>query len=285
MVNISAGNRQPSGKQRPRYTPRHAGAQNIKIRITHNWHLMVKHGSDPVWGSVVGVMFMEGILTEAEADAAVYFAEVAGRYDRYHPAKDGVSRTARAQSYEFGSRAADTEIERHNRQGTISSYERRAKKVRKLWEHVQDEIPSGLRDRVDQLCLLDQRPPEECWEPIKEALLRISRRFLHGKTVEQKQKKAVSTAKRSEVLRQRAQRALGNVLDYFKVSAAEPKTFKLCAGRLEFGIKVFGRDAAGAEVSHCVMLSLRKDDLVEHLASLFLKRCEALGWIDHKEAP
>lgn len=286
VVNMSAGYRSPSGRKRPKFTPRHAGANNIKVRMRRNWDLMRKHGADPVWGSAVGIMHMDGILTDAEADAAIYYAEVCGRYDRYHPNKDGsLPRSARAQSYDFGNRASDTEIERHNQNGSIKSYERRARRTRALWEKIQGEIPPGLTDRVDQLCLLDERPPEEAWMPVKESLGRIAAKFLYGTSAQRKQQKAFPNEKRAQVLARRVSAAVVNVIDYFDQAKAVAKTFELVAARGEFGIRVHGFDIAERPVQHAVMLSLRKEDMVEQIAAMFLKQCEAQGWTDHPKVP
>jgi hypothetical protein len=282
VVNVSAGYRSPSGRKRPKFTPRHAGANNIKVRMRRNWDLMRKHGADPVWGSAVGIMHLDGILTDAEADAAIYYAEVCGRYDRYHPNKDGaLPRSARAQSYDFGNRAADTEIERHNQNGSIKAYEKRAKKTQQLWDKIQAEIPGALRDRVDQLCLLDERPPYGCWLEVKSSLGRIAAKFLYGTSAQRKQGKAFPTEKRAQVIARRVSAAVVNIIDYFDQAKAVAKTFQLVASRGEFGIRVHGLDVASRSVQHAVMLSLRKEDMVEQIAAMFLKQCEAQGWVDH----
>jgi hypothetical protein len=283
-MNISAGSRYPSGHKRPKYTPRHAGVNNIAVRYRHKWDDMKRIGADPVFGSEVALMHLRGVFTDAEADAALYYAEVAGRYDRYHPAKDGATpRTARAQSYEFGSRAADTEIERHNREGTIKSYERRAKKTRKLWGKIQELVEPGLRDRLDQLCLMDQAQLEGVWEPLKVVLGRIAAKFLHGRAVDKKAKK-LTPQQRGVLIGKRVQRVFVVIEDYFLLAGAVPKTFQLVAAPQEFGIKVFGETRDGQPVLNSVMISLHKDDLVEHLAMQFLKHCEARGWTDQPKA-
>lgn len=285
VVNMSAGNRQPSGKRRPKYVPRHAGSNNIKFRITHDWDRLRKLGADPILGSAVGIMHLDGILTDAEADAAVYYAEVAGRYDRFHPCKDGAPRTARAQSYNFGSRAADTEIERHNRDGTISSYERRAKKTQKLWADIHKVIPPTITDRIDQLCLMDQRPNEQTFDAIKASLLAIYQKFLRGRaTRESRIGKAKQQEPRSAVLKKHVLIAIGRIMDDFIYAAATPKTFQLCAGKSELGVKVFGADAVGKPATSTVMVALRRDDLAANVASMFLKQCQAQGWTDHPKA-
>lgn len=278
---ISAGRRFPGGhkKPEPRYKPRHGNANTIAFRYRHNWDDMRRLGADPVFGSEVALMHLRGVFTDTEADAAEYYAEIAGRYDRYHPNKSGLPRTARSHSYEFGSRAADTEIERHNRDGTIKSYERRAKNIRKLWEKIQGEVPPNVRDRLEQLCLLNQEVAPTCWEQIKSVLQRIDARFLHGRSVDKKSR-ILTPQQRGVLTGKRVQRAFTIIEDYFTLAGAVPKTFQLIAGQREFGIKVFGETKDGKPALNSVMISLHKDDMVEHLAAQFLKHCEVRGWTD-----
>jgi hypothetical protein len=275
-MSISAGNRQPSGKQRPRFKPRHAGANNIKARYRNNWALMVKHGADPVWATAIGMLHLDGVLTDAEADAAVFYAELAGRYDRFHPNKVNLPRTPRSQAFEFGSKASDTEIERHNIQGTITSYERRARRIRKQWEKAQTAVGTK-REMVEKLCLFNEAPAPECFDRLKDALADISKRFglatggSVGRDGTMKPHKPVDMKKLISV-------AVHVISDRFVVDKAVPKTFQLCGAKNEMGIKVFSADA----YHQTVMVKLPRGALGEHVAMLFIKACEAQGWTDHK---
>lgn len=275
VVNISAVRNKP----RPAYEPRHAGSNNIKFRFTHDWDLMVKHGSNPIWGSVLGMMHLDGKLTTAEANAAALYAEVAGRYDKFHPVADNNRRTCKAQAYEWGSKASDTEIERHNRNGTIASYERRARRVRKMWERMQ-ECVGNARDDIETICIRNDVIPDSRLASVKAGLAAVAKKFV---LTSERQNRPVDAAKNASHMRDRAQGIIASIIDWFKLSGGTPKTFRLVTGRGEFGIRVYGiEDKTGQPISHSVMVPVSKRDLVESLAHAMLKFAESLGWTDHK---
>lgn len=102
-------------------------------------------------GHVVGRLFFSGELTEAQASAALRYAEIVGRYDRYfnHAGRS----TPKSPSYMRGW-GHDNEIEQHQKNGTMPDYERRARDARKAYQRLQKHIPNDLaRSVLDDLCI------------------------------------------------------------------------------------------------------------------------------------
>jgi len=143
--------RWPGGKRKANPKRAHAGANNIRKRFELHWDAMVAYGVDARWGTVLGRLYLEGLLTSTQASAGILYAEIAGRYDRYF----GVTRrTPKSQSYQRSFGGADETVQRHIQDGTVRSYERRAKAARKRWERLQNRIPSDhARSIVENVCL------------------------------------------------------------------------------------------------------------------------------------
>lgn len=116
-------------------------------------------------------------LTVAQGMAARRYADVVGRFERYHVDKS--SRTARSQSFEPSRGGEDQEVERHNNNGTTGEYEAEARKARKAYDKAQKVLAryadpiSGrnvAKNIVDDLCLSDIEPPTQYRENVAAVL-------------------------------------------------------------------------------------------------------------------
>jgi hypothetical protein len=102
-------------------------------------------------GHVIGRLFFCGELTEAQAAAALRYAEVTARYERYF--NHAGRRTAASPAYQRGW-GHDNEIERHEQAQTIKEYEQRASDARKAYARVQKHLPNAIaRSVMDDLCI------------------------------------------------------------------------------------------------------------------------------------
>jgi len=146
--------REPNGRHQRVKHARHAGANVIKKRYADNWQAMVRLGARAEWGSPLGILYLEGALSEREASAGKLYAEIAGKYDRLH----GFSRRGvKSQAYEQSFGRDFDEVEHARQSGTIVAYESRARKAKKRWLKVQAKIPNDhARTIVEQVCLYEQ---------------------------------------------------------------------------------------------------------------------------------
>ncbi len=174
-MSISAPARYPSGKRKPGPEPRHPGHHTLWRRHRDNWDDMVRAGGNPMWGTVIGKLYLAGVLTETEARAAKLYAEVAGRFDRDF----GITRrSVPSPAYQSGLYGRDDEVDRHEKNGTIAEYERRARRSKKDWERMQAcFVSASMRATVEAVCLFDQEITYLHHAELKGALSNIALKF------------------------------------------------------------------------------------------------------------
>lgn len=296
---MSAGNRYPSGRRRPEHQPKHAGANIWAKRVHDGFQTMRRLGLSPEWGSVVGTLHLEGALTELEVQAAFVYCEAAARYDRYHPTNERTPRTVKSQAYQASFGGMD-EFERSRLTGTITEYERRARRARKRWNSavsaidpghmVALELPpdqerkipplpprSARREIVDRVCLSDERVPDHLVPHLKEGLQRLAKALglevHHGNVaIENRQKLKTMDVKGRVAL------AIATLDRWFADDKATPTHFRLTRRERMIGVVVDGHKASGEKVSHTVLIRCHSRDLVEHIDALFLRACQAKCW-------
>lgn len=157
---------------------RHSNPRTLHNRMRDRWDLMSKVGLDPMWGTAIGLLFSEGVLTETEASAARLYAEAAGRYDRYFATS---RRSVHSPAYERGV-GRDDEVARNEQNNTVASYERRAKRAQRVWRRVQRHIPNDrARDAIEALCLHNMEPHSSGHADLKVILKRIAEEFFGAK--------------------------------------------------------------------------------------------------------
>ena len=174
-MSISAPARYPSGKRKPGPEPRHPGHHTLWRRHRDNWDEMVRAGSNPMWGTVIGKLYISGVLTEIEARAARLYAEVTGQFDRDH----GITRRSiPSPAYQSGLYGRDDEVGRHEKNGTLEEYERRAIRSKREWERMQScLITPAMREAAEEVCIFDREITYQQVENLKMALGNIARKF------------------------------------------------------------------------------------------------------------
>lgn len=174
-------NRSPERRRRyaanaPRKT-RKAGENVIWRRIKDNIDdLVLRTGANPEIASVMSRLVLFGHLTKEEGAVARYYAEVISRHSRYCSSP---AHTARAQVYDRGSPGSVDEIERHEVLGTISEYERRAKRAKKQHDRIERVLLPYMhgRDVLDDVCLHDKEINSSQYPSIKVMLRLIADEF------------------------------------------------------------------------------------------------------------
>src|SRR5262249_39501059 len=156
---------------------KHAGANNLAARVHEGFKTFLRLGLRPEWASQVGVLHLDGKLTELEVQAALLYAQIAARYDHYHPVALKERAPSRGQVYD-AARGEIDEIERHRTAGTISEYEYRAKRARKKYDRAVLAIPDlQAREILDRACLFDQKIPEAAIPSLKLSLATLAAKF------------------------------------------------------------------------------------------------------------
>jgi hypothetical protein len=269
--------RHPSGRKVTTRQPRHAGYNTIWRRfrdraIKDDWEAMVRIGLDPVWGSVVGKLSLDGTLSEFEASAARLYGELRGKYDRYH---GYANRDIPSPSYQRGLAGGDDEIERHTKNGTILDFEKKAKKARKAWDKATSCIPMGARNIVDEVCLYDREVPSLYHEDLKIIFGNIAKRF--GFTVAATKRRRMPKRTDTE---NRVHNAIEALDRWFKNQKAEAKSFILHQSSIgERGVLAFGVDKRKNMLRHAVVINPGKN-VPAVLDALFLKAAGEKGWAE-----
>jgi len=273
---VSPPHRYPSGKKKAESQPRHAGHHTLWRRHRDNWDGMIKQGHNPMWGTVIGKLYLDGHITEFEASAARLFSELAGRYDRYFGT---TRRTVPSPAYQSGLGGRDDEVERHEKQGTTKEYERRANKARKAWEKINRSIPNAhARDVIEEVCLYDREINSACHADLKILLGDIAKRF--GFTPEATAGKPKSDARPLQPtdMQKRVWTATNVLERWFRDQGIKVDGFRLLVELPDMrGMSGYGTAKDGAEAHHTVQIMLGRA-LPEHVDALFLKAAEQKGW-------
>lgn len=291
--------RWPGGKRKPQRVVRHAGVNNIAKRFEVNWDAMIAFGADERWGSSVGRLYMEGSLSSIQATAGIEYARLAGEYDRYHSIS---RRTPKSQSYQRSFGGQDDIVERHVQNGTVRSYERKAKRVKKRWQAIEDCMPNEAARRiVDDVCLYERDVPSSMSGDLAAVLNRIAHVLrLDHQHAEVKAPKPLSTKKKRDVV----DGAIRAVENWFAFEKASPSHFRLLmdAPDGERGVCIYGVMSAhvlahaealvpgqaenGRWVRHSVLIKLKAPGrmfLEAELDALLVSACSTRGWIERTE--
>ena len=160
--------------KRRNYIERRPGANTLWRRMRDFQDDLRKLGADPNLGTVLGRLYLFGVLSESEMAAGLLYADLAGRYARYHKE---ARESAASPNYQRGLGRED-EVERHNKDGTMAAYERRARAARKAWEKAGAQIPNErAREVLRNVCLLDLEISQIVYDDLKILLRRIGDAF------------------------------------------------------------------------------------------------------------
>lgn len=150
-------------------------------RLKDNFdELVAKAGANPEIGSVVTRWVLYGHLSKPEGLAGRLVGEIIGRYERYWNAH-GLTRTSRSQSYERGTGGMSDEIARHEANGTLREYERRAKRAKKRYEKLCSIIMSRFGDAawetIVEVCVSDREVDTRLRADVAVVLRVVAREF------------------------------------------------------------------------------------------------------------
>jgi hypothetical protein len=212
-------------------------------RVKDNWQDLLRLGYNENFGTTIGRLFMFRVLSEEQASAAMRYAGLVGRFDRYH-GLPGTKRTAASPAYERGYGSED-EIVKRERDGSITDYERRARRAKKQWDRCQEALPRELREITEEAAVYD-REINSAQHPMLIAALSILARTLgfSGNTLYEKRvtedPPAVAVPRMATVivrqLRQWADKERGTI-----------ERFRLASRRDQgmYGAMVYGHTAHG----------------------------------------
>lgn len=147
------------------------------------WHRiqdMMKVANSADMGQVAGRMLAFDQLTVRQVYATKLYAEVIGRYDKYHRDSD-LHRSAVSPAYQRASRGKDDEIERLQRDKSIKAYERKAKRAKKAYLKLDGCIPNAVaRTALDDVCLFEREINSAHWPDLRRLLDKIADKFQFG---------------------------------------------------------------------------------------------------------
>jgi hypothetical protein len=160
MVMVQMGtaeNRRAYVKRRAKQ-PRNQGYYNIHRRgqdLQNNWPAAVNQLRNEMAGSVLAMHFMANDLSYAQTSAGRYYAMLIGRYDRFF----GYTRRELASpAYDVGRGLQEDEVTKHMNNGTVDSYVRRARSIKKKHKdaHVLIGETGPMRGIIEKVCLYDR---------------------------------------------------------------------------------------------------------------------------------
>jgi hypothetical protein len=181
----------PRNKSGRKTTPKPRGPVGLWVRHRDHVDAMRKRDRDdwsdflrvgrPEFGTVVGKLFNSGHFDQHHCAAARIFAEIVGRNDRYHPAKDArLQGVPRSPSYERGFGGGDDEVERRIQDGSIVAYERKARRAQRAMKKLDDVIVNEVaRSVLFNVCICDLNPSSDQIHDLKAQLDLIWDAFKH----------------------------------------------------------------------------------------------------------
>lgn len=159
---------------------RHPGAYAIWKRIADNksaWEGMIKFGANESFGTGLGRLYMEGHLSELQAEAGRYFAKFCAAADHYAGAP---KRNAASPAYERGwANSHNDEEALALLQGRLHDWEKRCQRIRRKWDRIHgyfgdEKVFSLLLD----VCISDRHCPA-AQVPVLRAALQLLALKLH----------------------------------------------------------------------------------------------------------
>ncbi len=274
-----------------KYTPRVPGYYARWRRIRDNWHDSVEHGGNPMWGTVHGRFYMAGVLTELEASAGTLYAEVVGRYNRYHPIREPHIRgTPQSPAYQIGF-GKDDEIEKLAKDRTgaaLKRYEKRARSAQRVYEKLQRCLPTGAREVIERVLIYDQEIPSAFLPQYKHCMGLIGRRFTLGnRRAEAREDTRKTRGDLPKNVIKQVRQAIDGAAKWFKEEDLQPKFFRLVGDDRSRGIVVYCGPRFDDEhpIGHTVTVRRKKGVLAAHLDSVFLQLAVDRGWVEDRNPP
>lgn len=246
------------------------GEGTIWRRIVDNKDPFMKIGMAPDFATVINRLHLFGVLTVSEKMAAWRYGEILGRHDRYH----GLQRRQMVTpAYDRGFGRED-EVVRHEAQGTIKAYERRARVARKDWVRIQKCVPESAKQYLDEVCIYDREISSLLHEDLKRVLGRISKEFgIMEPKPEQDEAKPTAGPHTVEFL-------IGRLEKWFTEQKATVAEFALLPElpNGQVGMMAYSKpNESGTVVKHAISIHPGKM-LPEAVLAMFLKAAEKKGW-------
>lgn len=166
--------RYPSGDLKPQTDAREPWSPTMIQRLKEHGKLVL---GDKRLGTVLGIMHLQGIVSETEFAAGMLYAEDVGAWERIkgHPA-----RHTRSVSFDAGYGRADLDLDALERIDPEAAAKikakiaRRRRKIEKRYHRAQDCIPSNpilLSTLLEEVCCND-RPVHSLHHPAVKAMLK-----------------------------------------------------------------------------------------------------------------
>lgn len=270
----ASGNPKPTEAQK---AEQKAVAPTIIRRLKDHLIPMAK---DKRLGSVLGIMHLEGILSEAEAEAGFLYGEDAGAYARSIGAKQ---RSARSAAWDGGYGRAELDLDALRRmdpeaadkiERKILRYE---KKCAKRYDRAQAYVPTFpmiASTILEEVCCND-RPVHSVHHAGLKALLRNLAKHYGLQLVDGKRKAPTSKKVDAALL---AQGAVDALEAWFAARRGEVSNFRLAVAvrGVAPAITAFGRNQI--ETFHHTIKLQRSGLMTEEINAQLLKAAEDKGW-------
>jgi hypothetical protein len=154
---------------------------------------VTRRGSDRYAATVVGRMYLEGILTEGEAEAGFCYAENVGAYERM---KGLPPRHSQSPDFEFGRKGADgldLDALRHSDSGLADKVERhihrKCRAIQKQYDRVQSHVPLFpilISTVLEEVCCNDRPVHSLHYRMVKKILRTLAQKVYGIDVVEQR---------------------------------------------------------------------------------------------------
>jgi hypothetical protein len=236
-------------------------------------------GADQRIGSVIGLMYLRGELSERQAEAGLRYAELVGEYDRV---KGIPPRGERSASYKAGFDADPLDVSRLDPEERAKAEKRRARRARRVerkYEAAQRHIPMFpiiARSVVEEVCCSDREVNAVHREGLRKILDRLAVHFrvLAPATEEQKPQRTKPRTDAKHIA-EAAVDALERRFGRDTIQAFDLTRGKNDSRRI-VGIGV-GRDGKTA-VEHMIEIPVRQKLLAATIDAQLVKAAEAKGW-------
>lgn len=280
---VSPAQRYPSGDPKPQ--PASGGHEPLAPTLIKRLKdEILPRARDKRLGTVLGLMHLEGILSERETEAGFRFAEDVGAFERITGAP---RRHSQSPSFEGGFKGAggvDLDALRRMDPEAADKLERRIRRknkaIRKRYDaaraHVPD-FPHIASTILETVCCDDRRVHSVHHAGLKVLLGNLANHYGIAAGSEKVARRRISKSADAATL---AQAAVDAIEAWFRTRKAEVATFRLAvqARGTSPAITAYGAQPhSGAALSHTIRLK-RSQIMFEEINAQLLKAAEAKGW-------
>lgn len=285
---VAIPERFPGGHVKPAGDGAEALAPTLIKRLKDD---VLPRAKDKRLGTVLGIMHLEGILTEAETEAGMRYAADVGAYERAmgHP-----MRHARSPSFEGGFKGGGIDLDHVARvdpeaaQRIESRIKRRKRAIQKRYDKAQTVIPAfphHVGTMIDEVCCNDRRINQVFHPDLKRVLANLARHYGIAIAAE-KRPKPIGRHADAALLASGAVEALADWLEKRKATVSG---YRLAAvnnatrRHVRPAITAYGMTEFGKAVEHTITLN-RSGLMVEEINAQLIKAAEAREWPAMKPA-